>query len=163
MLTGHAQSGLRAQWAVPARPTLSALIAPPPPGWPSTTPMPLKPGIIAEPPLLPPPPHRPKARLSRSSRWLLATVILALGYLSLNEYRPHWRVRDGPLCQRPGRSPVPSGTRNPAYLIKASHGAVASENEICSRMGVDVMKAGGNAVDAAVSTTLCIGVVNMFS
>ena len=38
-----------------------------------------------------------------------------------------------------------------------------SENEICSQMGVDTMKAGGNAVDAAVSTTLCIGVVNMFS
>ncbi|TFK53590.1 gamma-glutamyltranspeptidase [Heliocybe sulcata] len=53
--------------------------------------------------------------------------------------------------------------RNPAYLIKARHGAAASENEICSNMGVDVLKDGGNAVDAAVSTTLCIGVVNMFS
>ncbi|CAL1707127.1 unnamed protein product [Somion occarium] len=54
-------------------------------------------------------------------------------------------------------------TRNPAYLIKARHGAVASENEICSNIGVDTLKAGGNAVDAAVSTTLCIGVANMFS
>ena len=54
-------------------------------------------------------------------------------------------------------------TRNPAYLIKAKHGAVASENEICSNIGVNTLKAGGNAVDAAVSTTLCIGVANMFS
>ncbi|KAK7692607.1 hypothetical protein QCA50_004239 [Cerrena zonata] len=54
-------------------------------------------------------------------------------------------------------------TRNPAYLIKAKHGAVASENEICSNIGVNTLKAGGNAVDAAVSTTLCIGVTNMFS
>ena len=54
-------------------------------------------------------------------------------------------------------------TRNPAYLIKAKHGAVASENKRCSVVGVDVMKEGGNAVDAAIATTFCVGVVNMFS
>jgi hypothetical protein len=53
--------------------------------------------------------------------------------------------------------------RNPAYLIKAKSGAVASENILCSEIGVDVMKDGGNAVDAAVATTFCTGVVNMFS
>jgi gamma-glutamyltranspeptidase/glutathione hydrolase/leukotriene-C4 hydrolase len=53
--------------------------------------------------------------------------------------------------------------RNPAYLIKVKHGAVASENELCSNIGVDILKEGGNAVDAAVATTFCIGVVNMFS
>ena len=54
-------------------------------------------------------------------------------------------------------------TRNPAYLIRATSGAVASENIQCSDIGVQVMKGGGNAVDAAVATTFCIGVVNMFS
>lgn len=54
-------------------------------------------------------------------------------------------------------------TRNPAYLIKAKSGAVASENIQCSLIGVEVMKDGGNAVDAAVATTFCTGVVNMFS
>ncbi|KAI9509410.1 gamma-glutamyltranspeptidase-domain-containing protein [Russula earlei] len=58
---------------------------------------------------------------------------------------------------------VHSRLRNPAYLIKAEHGAVASENEVCSTLGVQVLKEGGNAVDAAVATTFCIGVVNMFS
>jgi len=57
----------------------------------------------------------------------------------------------------------PSGTRNPAYLIRAKNGAVASENKLCSDIGVNTLRAGGNAVDAAVSTTLCIGVANMFS
>ncbi|KAF8629660.1 hypothetical protein AX17_005599 [Amanita inopinata Kibby_2008] len=57
----------------------------------------------------------------------------------------------------------PRLTRNRAYLVKARHGAVASENKRCSVMGVDVLKNGGNAVDAAISTALCIGVVNMFS
>ncbi|KAJ6625664.1 gamma-glutamyltranspeptidase [Mycena sp. CBHHK59/15] len=52
---------------------------------------------------------------------------------------------------------------NPAYLIKARHGAVATENELCSNVGVDILKAGGNAVDAAVAATFCIGTVNMFS
>ncbi|KIM40159.1 hypothetical protein M413DRAFT_172695 [Hebeloma cylindrosporum] len=53
--------------------------------------------------------------------------------------------------------------RNPAYLIKAHHGAVASENKRCSDIGVDTLKEGGNAVDAAIAATFCTGVVNMFS
>jgi len=54
-------------------------------------------------------------------------------------------------------------SRNPAYLIQAHNGAVASENKRCSDIGVDVLKDGGNAVDAAIAATLCTGVVNMFS
>ena len=54
-------------------------------------------------------------------------------------------------------------SRNPAYLIQARNGAVASENKRCSDIGVDVLKDGGNAVDAVIAATLCSGVVNMFS
>jgi len=57
----------------------------------------------------------------------------------------------------------PAITRNPAYLITAEHGAVAAENKRCSDIGVDVLKEGGSAVDAAISAALCTGVVNMFS
>jgi len=53
--------------------------------------------------------------------------------------------------------------RHPAYLIHAKHGAVASENESCSIIGVELLKQGGSAVDAAIAATLCIGVVNLFS
>ena len=56
-----------------------------------------------------------------------------------------------------------SEPRNPAYLITAKHGAVASENKRCSDIGVDILKGGGNAVDAAIAATFCTGVVNMFS
>ncbi|THH06520.1 hypothetical protein EW145_g4025 [Phellinidium pouzarii] len=53
--------------------------------------------------------------------------------------------------------------RNPAFLVDAKNGAVASENEVCSDLGVRILKLGGNAVDAAVAATFCIGVVNLFS
>ena len=45
----------------------------------------------------------------------------------------------------------------------ADHGAVAADNKGCSDIGVDVLKEGLNAVDAAISAALCLGVVNMFS
>lgn len=41
-------------------------------------------------------------------------------------------------------------------------GAVASESDICSRVGTDLLKAGGNAADAMVGTVLCVGVVGMY-
>ncbi len=53
--------------------------------------------------------------------------------------------------------------RHPSYLIHAEHGAVASESESCSIIGVKMLKQGGSAVDAAIAATVCIGVVNMFS
>ncbi|KFY73766.1 hypothetical protein V499_06157 [Pseudogymnoascus sp. VKM F-103] len=43
-----------------------------------------------------------------------------------------------------------------------SRGAVASESSICSNIGIDLIRRGGNAVDAAVGTTLCVGVIGMY-
>ncbi|XP_022181735.1 gamma-glutamyltransferase 7-like isoform X2 [Myzus persicae] len=39
------------------------------------------------------------------------------------------------------------------------HGNVASDNDQCSQYGINVLKMGGNAVDAAITTTLCNSVV----
>jgi hypothetical protein len=58
---------------------------------------------------------------------------------------------------------IAANAANPAVLVKAKHGAVATEHEACSGTGVDILKAGGNAIDAAIAATLCIGVVSMFS
>uniref|UniRef100_W5MUL3 Glutathione hydrolase n=1 Tax=Lepisosteus oculatus TaxID=7918 RepID=W5MUL3_LEPOC len=41
-----------------------------------------------------------------------------------------------------------------------SHAAVACDTETCSLVGRDILKDGGSAVDAAIATLLCIGVVH---
>ena len=103
----------------------------------------------------------------RTTKVVLAILVSALALLFVARdslarlcHFPHSRLTH---ALGSVRSPVPSGTRNKAYIVEATNGAVASENEICSEIGVNIMKQGGNAVDAAVSTTLCIGVLNMFS
>lgn len=95
-----------------------------------------------------------------NSRWKLFllglfTVFLTFFHLYTNPNDAH-KVRSYDL-------PRSSQPRNPAYLIEAEHGAVAAENKRCSDTGVDIMKEGGNAVDAAIGAAFCTGVVNMFS
>ncbi|KAI7831630.1 gamma-glutamyltranspeptidase [Gamsiella multidivaricata] len=53
--------------------------------------------------------------------------------------------------------------KNTPSLVKAKHGAVATEEIHCSEIGVQVLRDGGNAMDAAIASCLCIGTVNMFS
>lgn len=41
-------------------------------------------------------------------------------------------------------------------------GAVASETDVCSRVGTSLLRDGGNAVDAAVGTVFCVGTIAMY-
>lgn len=43
------------------------------------------------------------------------------------------------------------------------NGAVASDSKICSQIGTNVLKQGGNAADSAVSVAFCLGVVSPVS
>ncbi|KAH7319103.1 putative gamma-glutamyltranspeptidase 1 [Rhexocercosporidium sp. MPI-PUGE-AT-0058] len=44
----------------------------------------------------------------------------------------------------------------------AKLGAVASESAVCSKIGTDILKSGGNAADAIVATQFCVGVIGMY-
>jgi gamma-glutamyltranspeptidase/glutathione hydrolase/leukotriene-C4 hydrolase len=56
-----------------------------------------------------------------------------------------------------------SGRPYKPKLAIGRSGGVAAEEERCSNIGVKILQAKGNAVDAAIAATLCTGVVNMFS
>ncbi|KAL0490436.1 glutathione hydrolase [Acrasis kona] len=51
----------------------------------------------------------------------------------------------------------------PQTSKKGSEGAVAADDPVCSEMGLKILKRGGNAVDAAVTTALCLGVMRPYA
>ncbi|KAH8925019.1 hypothetical protein BT69DRAFT_1312102 [Atractiella rhizophila] len=91
---------------------------------------------------------------------LIALLVVAVGVVLWTEGQENDGTADQPIFTLPPPSP---GTRNPAYLFSGTHGAVSTEVDVCSNIGVEIMREGGNAVDAGIAGTLCVGVVNMFS
>ena len=69
-----------------------------------------------------------------------------------------------PLIHQVAANPI-TNIRSNGYklpLPPGHNGAVASESSICSDIGINLLKKGGNAADALVGTTFCIGVIGMY-
>src|ERR1044072_1863833 len=67
----------------------------------------------------------------------LGRVLLVLAFINAS------------IASAPAREPV-----------RGRHGMVASTNEVASRVGVDIMKRGGNAVDAAIAVAFALQVTH---
>ncbi|KAK9991086.1 hypothetical protein SO802_026071 [Lithocarpus litseifolius] len=55
---------------------------------------------------------------------------------------------------------VSGPTKRRHEVVVAHHGAVATDDRRCSRIGMEVLREGGHAVDASVASALCLGVVS---
>lgn len=74
------------------------------------------------------------------------TVIIALGLVG------------APVLAIPQHASVTVAAASAREPIRAKHAIVASTSQIASQVGVDIMKRGGNAVDAAIAVALALAV-----
>lgn len=47
-----------------------------------------------------------------------------------------------------------------SFYVNSTKGVVATDTPTCSQIGVDILSKGGNAIEAAIAATLCLGVIS---
>jgi hypothetical protein len=100
-------------------------------------------------------PRRPRPHPS-----ILLLLVSLLASIAAAATIPHNALEPDRLRLNTDARPINKPT--PDALGKDKLGAVASESITCSNIGIDVLKGGGNAADAMVATTFCVGVIGMY-
>src|SRR6478672_11306402 len=92
----------------------------------------------------------------RSSIWL---VLLAAASLSWRQAQSPAQTQAPAQTQPPAQTQAQAPARTPdVHVSRGSGGAVAAEEEIAARTGIEILRQGGNATDAAVAVALALAV-----
>src|SRR6266576_5574083 len=78
-------------------------------------------------------------------RWILATILLVVAYCV-------------PAAAQQHRGFYTPAASDAIHAVVAEHGMVVAQEKIAARLGADVLRRGGNAVDAAVATGFAMAV-----
>src|SRR2546430_16549395 len=73
-------------------------------------------------------------------RWILATILLVVAYCVPG------------AAQEQRRGFYTPAAADAIHAVVARHGMVVAQEKIAARIGADVLRRGGNAIDAAVAT-----------
>lgn len=81
---------------------------------------------------------------------MISLIVLAVKYGKVNRELHDAKHEDATALLNPWAQ----------FEVNSAAGVVATDVATCSEMGVDILRNGGNAADAAVASALCLGVLN---
>jgi hypothetical protein len=95
----------------------------------------------------------------------IVAPVAAFTIMSRGTFLRRWRaVSDPTHCGGFFETEAITALKSSSTLERLKNGVVASDQAICSKIGLAILRDyGGNAIDAAVATALCVGVVNPVS
>lgn len=92
--------------------------------------------------------------------WSLAIVfVMTLCMTACGQSEVESSLGTTPVAESESGTPVKMAGDEFGEGAIGTNGGVSSFNEITSQVGIDILKAGGNAIDAAVATAFAVGVV----